>query len=666
MQDISSRSSQSDGGLRAKVLRAFRPQAHGWHWRGLSALVLLASLGLTTAFWHRERDEGRRVQHEAFDAALGDASQQLLLRMAAQEHLLQGVQGLMAATPLLDAAALRRYVDALPLGADFAGLQGIALAQRGGTAARPTVLLQQIEPAAVRNGAAVGSDLWAQPLLRQALIQAEGSGRMALSAKLNLRELQLGAQPGFVMVLPVYGPAPPSDQSPGAVPTRRAALQAWVVAPLVAPDLMASLYGNLPRGLALTLYDGQQLTDAAVLYRSANSGRVNAHPPQQQAHEYLVIGGHTWTLALQASSDFAVREGVEMHGAVLAVGGAFSLLLALLAGLLGTARERAQALAERMTQALRESEQRWSFALEGAGDGVWDMQPKTGAISSSARWKTLMGWPPERHEPTLTQLRARIHPEDRSRAQVEFQRCLDGFSGKLISEYRVAAANNHDVHTDSHADSHADWNWVLARGTVVERDSKQRPLRMIGTLSDINARRHSEERVRFMALNDPLTELANRAHFDERMHFALANARRHNERIGLILLDLDRFKPVNDHFGHAVGDQLLQTVARRIKGAVRETDTVGRIGGDEFVVLLTGPVSRETARVVADKIFNQVALPMELSGIQIEITCSLGLAIYPDDGADELSLTKAADDAMYADKRAGRHVLGAMGDLTNP
>jgi diguanylate cyclase (GGDEF)-like protein len=625
----------------------------------LPILVLSASLGLTIAFWHREQEVERRAQHEAFDAALNDASQQLQLRMAALEHLLQGVQGFLAATPLHDAAALQRYVEALPLGADFAGLQGVGLARRGGTPDHPTVLLQQIEPATEQNNAAAGRDLWAQPLLRRALLQAEDSGRMALSAKLNLRELHLGAQAGFVLVLPVYSPAPKSDQPPGTVATRRETLQAWVLAPLVAPDLMASLYGSLPQGLALTLYDGQQLEPAAVLYRSANSGSVNARPLQQQAREYLVIGGHTWTLALQSSTDFAARRGLEMPRLLLVVGGCFSLLLALLAGLLGTARERAQALAERMTQALRESEQRWSFALEGAGDGVWDLQPQTGVISSSVRWKTLIGWPPGRDEPTLAELRERIHPEDRSRAQVELQRCLDGVNGNLVSEYRVAAAHNHDANPDSPAG----WNWVLARGKVVERDGKQLALRLIGTVSDINARRQSEERMRFMALHDPLTELANRAHFDERMHFALANARRYNESLGLILLDLDRFKPINDQFGHAVGDRLLQTVAQRIKSSVRETDTVGRIGGDEFVVLLTGPVTRETAQVVADKIFNQVALPIELSGVQIEITCSLGLAIHPDDGADELSLTKSADDAMYANKRTGRHV---MGDFTSP
>ncbi|CAN5205281.1 hypothetical protein BH11PSE10_BH11PSE10_19780 [soil metagenome] len=646
---------------RERLRRAFDPQARWLRWRGLPLIVLLATLGLSAAYWIRETGEELNSQREAFDAALREASQQTLLRLADHEHLLQGVQGFLAATSAVDEQALKRYVKALPLGADFAGLQGIALARRvGGSgndmgadsgADRP-VALTQIEPPVARNTGALGRNLLQlQPLLRQALTQAEDSGRMAVSARLDLRQLQLGSQPGFILVLPVYGAG-----TPETVPARRAALQAWVLAPMVAQELMASLYGALPPGLTLTLYDGQQQDEAAVLYRSSGShfgAGEGAAVPRHQAREFLVIGGHTWTLALEAGPEFAARQGAHAPHLVLWAGAVLGILLALLAGLLATARERAQTLAEQMTQALRASEQRWSFALEGAGDGVWDMQPQSGAISSSARWKALMGWPAGQAEPNLAQVRARIHPEDRARAQAELQRCLDGLSTHLTSEYRVTAAQG-------------GWNWVLTRGTVVERDAQQRPLRLIGTLSDINARRHSEERVRFMALHDPLTELANRAHFGERMHFALANARRYDESLGLILLDLDRFKPVNDQFGHAVGDQLLQTVAKRIKSSVRETDTVGRIGGDEFVVLLTGPVTRETAQLVADKIFNQVALPVELSGARIEITCSLGLALYPDDGTDELSLTKAADDAMYRNKRTGRQALGDARDGTAP
>lgn len=328
---------------------------------------------------------------------------------------------------------------------------------------------------------------------------------------------------------------------------------------------------------------------------------------------------------------------------------AVGAMLALLAYLLGTARERAQALAERMTSAFRESEQRWAFALEGAGDGLWDWQIMQGTVTTSDRAKLIMGW--QGHagiEPSIAELQSRMHPEDRERALAELQRCLDGSNAHLVTEFRVK---------DQKGSSH-EWNWVLARGTVVQRDRRQRAVRMIGTVSDINARRRSEERVRFMALHDPLTELANRAHFDERMHFALANARRYGEPIGLILLDLDRFKAVNDVHGHAVGDQLLQTVARRLKACVRETDTAGRIGGDEFMVLLTGPLTRESAMRVSEKIYAQISQPMDFGGLRVEITCSLGLALYPEDGTDEKSLAKAADDAMYRNKRAGRQLLG--------
>lgn len=616
--------------MRPLELAALGTQARWLRWRGLPLLVLLLSLALTLGFWHSEQQREQAVQRRAFDAGLRDISERIEQRMAAHQHLLQGLQGFLSAHPAADADEFRRYVDALPLGADFAGLRGLAVArpQPGGA-----VRVGQLEPAQARHAALLDLDLWAQPVLRQALLQARESGSMALSAKLDLAQLALDGEAGFVLALPVYRggrmPEQPAD--------RRAALLAWVLAPVAAADLMASLYGDQPDALALEIYDGQDLDEAQLLYRRQLAGLRAA----RQTSEFLVMGGHTWTLRLEAGPDFAARHGADYAPNVLRAGLVLSCLLALLAWLLGTARERAQILAERMTRALRESEQRWAFAVEGAGDGVWDWHLPDDSLASSARWKALMGLSLGQSELKIGELWARIHPEDLERVRSEAQACLDGLAAQFSVEYRVSGPGG-------------SWNWVLSRGTVVERDGQQQALRMIGTLSDINARRLSEERVRFMALHDPLTELANRAHFGERMRFALANARRYKESIGLILLDLDRFKPVNDQFGHAVGDQLLQTVARRIKAAVRETDTVGRIGGDEFVVLLTGPLSRESAQGVTDKIFNLVAQPMELSGIRVEITCSLGLALFPEDGLDELSLSKSADEAMYRSKRAGR------------
>lgn len=640
------------------------PQPKWLRWRGLPLLVLAVGLGLSYAYWQRESRDDRLHLRAAFDSALRETGMRIEQRMSAHEHLLQGLRGFVEAGPA-DEEALRRYVEALPLGADFAGLLGLGLAplldpqglglllktphepaRRVWPAGERSVYapLLQLEPAVPRNVAQLGRDLLADVLPRRALETARDSGRMALSARLEFAN----GQPGFLMALPIYR----GDEAPESVEQRRRRLRGWVVAPVQVPDLMASLYGELPAGLELQLHDGQELSDQHLLYRSAAAGAA-PQPALLRAQEFLVMGGHTWTLTLQARPAFAQLRGADGADGVLLTGAVLSALLALLAWLLATSRERALALAEQMTQALRASEQRWAFALEGAGDGVWDWQPVTGSISASARWKTIMGLRAGQPEPNMSQLQACIHPEDVARVQAELQRCLDGQTPNLVSEYRVA-------------NGAGGWNWVLARATVVERDERGRPLRMIGTLSDINARRQSEERVRFMALHDPLTELANRAHFGERMHFALANARRYKESIGLILLDLDRFKPVNDNHGHAVGDQLLQTVAKRIRSSVRETDSVGRIGGDEFVVLLTGPVTRETAQLVADKIFNQVAQPMELGGLHIEITCSIGLALYPEDGQDELSLTKAADDAMYRNKRAGRRLLDDVGGAPQP
>jgi diguanylate cyclase (GGDEF)-like protein len=617
-------------------LDARGPQAHWLRWRGLPLLVAAVGLGVSYAYWLRECRDDQQHLRSAFDASMREAGTRIEQRMAAHEHLLQGLRAFVEAAPLADAEALRRYVDALPLGADFAGLDGLGLAPLGGEPTRPSASLSQIEPAVVRNRALLGQDLLAEPALRQVLLSARDSGRLALSAQLAPAR----DRPGFLMALPVYR----GDEPPTTLAQRRARLRAWVVAPMRVHELMSSLYGELPQGLELRLYDGQEMRDEHLLYQAGGASE-RGQAALLEAQEFLVLGGHTWTVSLRAHPAFAAARGATGADAVLPVGAVLSLLLAWLAWLLATSRDRALALAERMTQALRESEQRWAFALEGAGDGVWDWQPVSGSLSSSPRWKALMNWQPSQGEPTIVEVRDRVHPEDLERLRAEMQRCLDGQSPNLASEYRVSNGSG-------------GWNWVLSRATVAERDAQGRALRVIGTLSDINARRHSEERVRFMALHDPLTELANRAHFGERMHFALANARRYNESIGLILLDLDRFKPVNDQHGHAVGDQLLQTVARRIKSSVRETDSVGRIGGDEFVVLLTGPVTLETAQLVADKIFNQVARPMELGGLHIEITCSLGLALYPEDGQDELSLTKAADDAMYRNKRAGRRLMG--------
>lgn len=162
------------------------------------------------------------------------------------------------------------------------------------------------------------------------------------------------------------------------------------------------------------------------------------------------------------------------------------------------------------------------------------------------------------------------------------------------------------------------------------------------------------EELRHMAQHDPLTGLPNRALFSDRLGNELARAKRNDGHFGLIFIDLDRFKPINDNFGHATGDLLLRQVAQRMKETVRASDTVGRIGGDEFVVLMPMLADAEAARLLAEKLRHAIAQPFMLEGRELSVSCSLGVALYPNDGTDEITLAKSADEAMYQAKQSGR------------
>lgn len=177
----------------------------------------------------------------------------------------------------------------------------------------------------------------------------------------------------------------------------------------------------------------------------------------------------------------------------------------------------------------------------------------------------------------------------------------------------------------------------------------------VATHTDITLRKAAEDEVKHLAFFDPLTNLPNRRLLTDRLHQGVTHAKRDQSHVALIFVDLDRFKPVNDRYGHAAGDQLLQAVAHRLRACVRESDTVARVGGDEFVVLLDGIGQTIDAMQVAEKIHAVLLEPFRLSsGQSVHISSSAGIAIYPEHGMDETTLSRHADVAMYAAKAAGR------------
>ncbi|MCA1804236.1 MAG: diguanylate cyclase [Xanthomonadaceae bacterium] len=164
-------------------------------------------------------------------------------------------------------------------------------------------------------------------------------------------------------------------------------------------------------------------------------------------------------------------------------------------------------------------------------------------------------------------------------------------------------------------------------------------------------RKRMHGRLEYMANHDQLTGLASRALFLDRLQMALSRARRGKIRLAVLYLDLDEFKRVNDTYGHTVGDHLLQEVARRLTHYVRESDTVGRLGGDEFIVLLDGIKQPECATIVMEKIHAVLSAPYEHAKVTLQVTSSIGVALYPEDGADEHELIRYADKDMYEAKR---------------
>lgn len=187
------------------------------------------------------------------------------------------------------------------------------------------------------------------------------------------------------------------------------------------------------------------------------------------------------------------------------------------------------------------------------------------------------------------------------------------------------------------------------------RDQEGRVSAILCTYEDITERKASEEHTRFLVYHDGLTELPNHLLAFDRLQQAMAYADREGSKVALLFLDLDNFKTINDSLGHTIGDKLLREVASRLRQCVRDTDTVSRQGGDEFLIVVPALSDTEASAPVLDKLLQSIHMPMEIDGHELSTTVSIGIAMFPDDGRDFESLMKKADTAMYQAKEAGRN-----------
>jgi diguanylate cyclase (GGDEF)-like protein/PAS domain S-box-containing protein len=302
--------------------------------------------------------------------------------------------------------------------------------------------------------------------------------------------------------------------------------------------------------------------------------------------------------------------------------------------------------AEENLRRLVASEQRLSLAMEGANEGLWDWNVATDHLYLSPRWKAMLGYQDAELGDAPGEWLGRVHADDRSPLQQAFEAHLAGASEHFEQEYRI-----------QHRDG--SYRWMLARGLAVRDDQKQ-ATRVVGSQTDVTDRKHAEQRLQHDAMHDALTGLPNRVLFLDRLDQAIRRAQRvtPSAAAAVLFLDLDRFKLVNDSLGHQAGDQLLIAVAKRLESTVRPPDTVARIGGDEFTVLLDGVSDAHEAALVAERVQQTLRAPFRIDERELFVDASIGIALATPDAAPDTVL-RDADVAMYRAKAdgKGRHAV---------
>ena len=292
--------------------------------------------------------------------------------------------------------------------------------------------------------------------------------------------------------------------------------------------------------------------------------------------------------------------------------------------------------------ALRENEAIWKLALESTGDGVWDWDIPSGVEFFSKRLLEIYGFGADEVFNRTDELDARTHPDDLAQMHKDRQAHFDGHTPTYINEHRIRCKDG-------------SWKWVLTRGMVISRDAQGTPLRMTGTHTDITDRKQAEALIWQQAHFDALTGLPNRNMLRDRLGQEIKKSKRDGQHLALLFLDLDHFKEVNDTLGHDSGDLLLIEAARRIQRCVRESDTVARMGGDEFTVILTHLFDASSLERIVRDILRALEAVFQLGDEQVFVSASVGITMYPLDATEIENLFKNADQALYVAKGAGRN-----------
>jgi len=290
-------------------------------------------------------------------------------------------------------------------------------------------------------------------------------------------------------------------------------------------------------------------------------------------------------------------------------------------------------------EALRASEERYRLASLATNDVIWDLKVGSERIEWSGAVETVLGYTKARFGTSREWWLEQLHPDEREAVAGHLEAVTRSSAESWEQEFRFRRSDGQYAN-------------LLTRGLIV-RDPAGRPLRMVGSLMDISARKQGEDELRWAAHHDPLTGLPNRKLFSLRLDDALIDADRSSAGAGLVVIDVDRFKTLNDTLGHVAGDAMLREIAKRLTNSAPPGATVARLGGDEFAIVIPRLTDAAARRETLDNILRGTDAPFSYDGRQIEVSLSIGAARYPGDATDSEALLKSADLALYAAKADG-------------
>ncbi len=663
------------------VLIFFKHKDPLWHHRKVTvALPMLLLLLTAVAFYtyaHRKENEETRLRfgeqthaiHNAlrrefqihlevvdflkglFDTGIEISSDEFRIFARSALHRNAGIQAL-EWIPRIGQAQREAFERQLPGGGPIR-----RLAAEGGlrqAEARPEYYaIQYIEPPA-DNATAFGFDVTSNPRAEEALFRARDTGTAAATGALKLVQ-ETENEIGVVIYNPVYrGESPPAD-----LERRRQRIIGVVAAVFRMQSLMRTAMPSIGRGeIAIRLSDITENKTPRVLYESHGADAVGWTKQLSESHPFD-MAGRRWLLEFSATPEYLAAHTTWAVWVVLTGGLMITALLGTgLLTLTGRTLRTEEKVIERTAELRAEVEQRRSaetqlrLVLDGAKLGFWDRDFQSGHYWVNDRWLEMLGLERSDLENDGCDWTARMHPDDKVRTLAVIEKSLRHDAGETV-EFRMR-------HKDGH------WVWIQSAGAVVSRDPDSGdPLRLCGIHQDITERMLQEEHILRQAHYDSLTELPNRFLALDRLSQLLNEARRNRERVAVLFLDLDDFKKINDTLGHDTGDKLLKQAAARLQSAVRGGDTVGRLGGDEFIVLLGGLDNAADARPVAENLLGQFSEAFRIDNRELVLTASIGISVYPEDGDNPSELLRNSDSAMYHSKEQGRNTYSYFTDEMN-